>query len=589
MPVGIYVRVSTEEQSRGYSPEVQREECIQYCIRKGFQWRVYEDIESGVKVERKGFVELRRAVEEGEISGVVVWRFDRLSRDFLQAMDFLALLKRYGCFLHSVREGEINLSGGVEDFIRLITYFGFPAMEWHAIRERARAGKRKLMENGKYTGAGAIGYRKDGTIVEEEAMVVRRIFELCTDGYGYNKIAKTLNREGVLSKAWSKRTVSQILKRPYYAGIIIPNFNRLSARQILTRVSSGQYYPLKDIPPIIDLETYIRALERIAGSEKEKGRSKIAHEFSGLLRCAKCSAGVQLSSTRGYYALRCTRWSDGRCDMKVNFKDFKKAFLQYLPELIREFTEDVLEVYRQERESLMAQHVQKVRELELKRDRLQLLIERYLEEFEKGVLSGSVVGERIKKKQEELRQVEEELSLLKLSEPDVPSAEEILESLQLLHQEWESLSVEERNALLKEIFERIEVSRNRAILHLFDRRTVAIEISTDRRERLSTEGLEGQVLEVALLWNAGLSQKEIAKKLSLSLSRVGYLLKKARLGQRVYRRSYNASPRKAHLYEKDILNLHSQGLSISEIARRLGISRSTVDRVLLGELDAQGK
>lgn len=114
----------------------------------------------------------------------------------------------------------------------------------------------------------------------------------------------------------------------------------------------------------------------------------------------------------------------------------------------------------------MAQHVQKVRELELKRDRLQLLIERYLEEFEKGVLSGSVVGERIKKKQEELRQVEEELSLLKLSEPDVPSAEEILESLQLLHQKWESLSVEERNALLKEIFERIEVSRNRAILHL---------------------------------------------------------------------------------------------------------------------------
>lgn len=579
MLVAIYVRVSTEEQSKGYSVEVQKEECMAYCISKGFRWRIYEDIESGVEPARRGFQELRKAVEEGQVSGVVVWRLDRLSRDFLQAMDFLSHLKRHACFLHSVKEGQIGLDGGVEDFIRLITYFGFPAMEWHAIRERIRAGMRKRIEQGKYTGTGSIGYRKDGTIIEEEAGIVRKIFQLCVDGYGYNKIAKILNKEEALGREWSKRTVSQILKRPYYAGIIIPQFNRLSAKELLKKLSSGEYFPLKDIPPIIDLETYRQALERIANSDTERGRAKIAHEFSGLLRCGNCGSGLQLASSKGYYFLRCTKWSDGRCDNKVNFREFKKVFMEFLPELIREFREDVLEVYRQERESLLTEHRQKVRELQLRKERLREVIERYLEEFEKGTLTGEVVAERIRKKQEELKQIEEELVLMSLSEPETPSPEEVLDALELLDSQWEELSMEERNALLKEIFERIEVKRYSATLYLFDHREIHLTIPKDKRKPIDTSGLEGEVQKVALLWNSGMNMKDIAKTLGMSLSRVRYALKKARLGLKFWKKPYTFS-RKAHLYEEEVLRLHSQGLSISAIARSLGISRSTVDNIL---------
>ncbi|MFN3263269.1 MAG: recombinase family protein [Aquificaceae bacterium] len=581
MRVGIYARVSTEEQAKGYSLEVQVEECVRYCLERGWAYEVFRDIESGVVHERQGFLELRKALLGGKIKGVVVWRFDRLSRDFLQAMNFLSEVKKTEGFLVSVREGEISLTGGVEEFIKLIAYFGFPSIEWHAIRERARAGKLKKMQEGKYMGGDTLGQTKDGKVKEEETLIVRRIFQLYLDGYGIGKIAKVLNREKALGKEWSVRTVRYILRRPYYAGIIIPNANKRSTRSLLESLYKGEYYVVKDIEPIIDLDTYRLVLEKFSRADKERGRSKIAHEFSGLLRCASCGSGVRLSSSKNYYAIKCNRYTDGRCDMKVNFRLFRQRFLERLPDILQDFRTSVLEAWQEEREKLERDRELKLLELKQREQKIKQVIEKYLEDYEKGILTGQVVAERIRKRQEELEEVKMEIRRLEQEEFHLPPIEQILEYFDLLVSHWDSLPVEEKNSLLREVFNEIRVGKDHFVLVFFDNTEEVVKLSRDQRH-INLEGLSGIALEVAKLWLEGKSLIEIAQKLDLSYSRVKYILKKAREGSVPVRGGWTFS-RKKDLYREKVLDLHRQGLSHKQIARRLGVSDSLVIDLLLQE------
>jgi site-specific DNA recombinase len=63
---------------------------------------------------------------------------------------------------------------------------------------------------------------------EEQAAVVRRIFELCAGGKGFTRIAKALNQDGVTpprgdGRGWAPTAVREMLYRPLYRGQIVWN------------------------------------------------------------------------------------------------------------------------------------------------------------------------------------------------------------------------------------------------------------------------------------------------------------------------------------------------------------------------------
>ena len=69
----------------------------------------------------------------------------------------------------------------------------------------------------------------DLVINEDERPFVERIFDLCTTGTGYTRIAKTLNAEGARSPrpqqgrpaGWSPSTVRAVLHNPLYRGELV--------------------------------------------------------------------------------------------------------------------------------------------------------------------------------------------------------------------------------------------------------------------------------------------------------------------------------------------------------------------------------
>src|SRR3989344_2789336 len=90
----IYVRVSTEEQTQGYSLQSQEKQCKEYVSRS--QWKTIEVFrDEGFSAKTTDRPALKRMQEYcmkniGRVGYVVVWRVDRFSRNTL---DHLMLRK----------------------------------------------------------------------------------------------------------------------------------------------------------------------------------------------------------------------------------------------------------------------------------------------------------------------------------------------------------------------------------------------------------------------------------------------------------------------------------------------------------------
>ena len=145
MEVGLYTRVSTDEQR---TIEDQISELNEYC--KLFNHIVvaeYRDKESGITTNRKDFQRMLKDVKEKRIEGVVVWKFDRLSRsltDLISTVNFfkehnVELMSKHELVDTSKPEGKLlfNILGSIAEF------------EVDTIRKRTELGLKRARREGK--------------------------------------------------------------------------------------------------------------------------------------------------------------------------------------------------------------------------------------------------------------------------------------------------------------------------------------------------------------------------------------------------------------------------------------------------------
>ena len=105
--VGLYIRVSTEDQSReGHSIPAQKERLLAFCRAQGWDvGDIYSDEGiSGAKLDRPELARLRKDAAEKRINMVLVWKVDRLSRKVSHLASLVEEFDRSGCALRSVTE-----------------------------------------------------------------------------------------------------------------------------------------------------------------------------------------------------------------------------------------------------------------------------------------------------------------------------------------------------------------------------------------------------------------------------------------------------------------------------------------------------
>jgi site-specific DNA recombinase len=97
MKVGIYCRVNNINEIGVSSLKNQQKIGIDFCESKGYEFEIYNEIESGGKVEKKELNKLYSKLINKELGGIFVCSWDRLGRDKKEIERFKELINKYDC------------------------------------------------------------------------------------------------------------------------------------------------------------------------------------------------------------------------------------------------------------------------------------------------------------------------------------------------------------------------------------------------------------------------------------------------------------------------------------------------------------
>ncbi|HWI64193.1 MAG TPA: recombinase family protein [Symbiobacteriaceae bacterium] len=313
--VAIYIRWSTDDQSDGTTLDVQMEGCRHYALSQG--WNVTEDLifiddgYSGGTLDRPAMTRLRAAVSAGQIDCVIVFKLDRLSRSVVDTVNLVLEEWDDRAHVKSAREPiDTTNHAGKMFFYMLVSY-----AEWErsVIRERTWGGRLKRAQEGRNPGFNApYGYRVGPTagtleIVDAEAAVVRRIYQLYLTGLGMRTILGQLNAEGLRfreGRPWNDSTLRHILSNPVYVGDLVwgsrqrnPRYGKRSGER--ERLPAGAPLATREgaFPAIVSRSEFERVqLMKNAKPGPNRGGSgrAVSSRFllTGLARCGKCGAAI---------------------------------------------------------------------------------------------------------------------------------------------------------------------------------------------------------------------------------------------------------------------------------------------------------
>lgn len=220
-----YIRVSTDEQVQGNGLAVQRQGIAKFCKAQGM--RLIEVLsEAGISgssgLEHR--IELATALarlEAGDANCLVVYRLDRLARDYVLQELLVARLREGGTPVLSVTEPDIATDTDDPTKILLRQILGsIGQYERALIRGRMQAGKLIKAARGGYVG-GQPGYgqaaeNKALVASADEAEVVRLVGTLRSGGLSYRAICGALAAAGLRprrAKEWHPGVIRAIALR----------------------------------------------------------------------------------------------------------------------------------------------------------------------------------------------------------------------------------------------------------------------------------------------------------------------------------------------------------------------------------------
>lgn len=283
--IALYVRVSTVEQMKdGYSIGEQQERLKAFCVARGWSdFKLFTDGGySGGNMNRPALQSMVKAIEDGKVKKVIVYKLDRLSRS---QKDTLFLLENvflpHGVDFISMSESFDTGSAFGKATIGLFSVFA--QLERDTIRERVTLGREARAKEGKWHGGNStpIGYNytNGGLVVDDfEAMQVREIYKQYQNGRTFTEIANDLNERGWMHKhgRWMPKRVRRVLSNPVYIGTV--TFGG--------KTSEGVH------EAIIDTKTFDRVAAMIGTKTgKTYKRRPISEAYlSGRVYCSRCGA-----------------------------------------------------------------------------------------------------------------------------------------------------------------------------------------------------------------------------------------------------------------------------------------------------------
>ena len=327
--VGLYIRLSREDDDKTEMSESiinQKSLLTQYVKENNLRLvDIYiDDGYSGTNFDRPEFKRMINDILKGKINMVITKDMSRLGRDYIGTGE---LIEKFFP-THGVRYIAVtdNIDTYLDNSNNDIAPFKAIMNDMYAkdISKKIKSSLRAKQKEGKWVGGRTpFGYKQDPNnknkliIFEEQADVVRRIFDMCLEGLSFYKIALRLTNEKVKTPAeyysfewknnyyinyglWNAKTIRDILTNRMYIGDLVQNKrNKVNykVKKIIKNNPENYIVVENTHEAIIKKEIFYEVQNRIP---KNVGRNekKETHLLDGLLYCGDCGHRVSITSRR---------------------------------------------------------------------------------------------------------------------------------------------------------------------------------------------------------------------------------------------------------------------------------------------------
>ncbi len=232
--VAAYCRVSTKREEQESSLKIQIEH-FRNLIADNPEWSnvgIYAEQASGLKFKsRTEFQKMMRKCRRGKIDLILMKSISRFGRNTLDVLIALRELRRLGVDVYFESQ-ELWLHQLGDDAEMVFTMLSaFAQNESESMSRNIQWGIRRGFQAGTsgYAQFACFGYRQDenGNLVihEEEAEIVRRIFQMRAAGHSLGRISDWLFENEISTprgKArWSSEAIRKLLKNEKYVGDVL--------------------------------------------------------------------------------------------------------------------------------------------------------------------------------------------------------------------------------------------------------------------------------------------------------------------------------------------------------------------------------
>ncbi|MBV4420352.1 recombinase family protein [Clostridium tyrobutyricum] len=310
--VAAYCRVSTdsEEQIHSYNSQVSHYKSL---VESKPEWSlvdIYADegITGTQVLKRTDFQRMINDALDDKIDLIITKSISRFARNTLDTLKYVRLLKERNVAILFEKENINTLTMNGE--MLLVILSSLAQQEVESTSANVKMGLKMKMKRGELVGfQGCLGYDYDPvtksiSVNEEEAEVVRYIFQRYIDGAGCFVIAKELTKLKYKTKRgntkWGESTVRGIIKNEKYKGDILLGktftLDPISHRRLENMGEEEKYYLKDHHEPIISEEMFEEA-QRILNKRSETSTTKGVRQkysrkyaFSSIIKCAFCGA-----------------------------------------------------------------------------------------------------------------------------------------------------------------------------------------------------------------------------------------------------------------------------------------------------------
>ena len=460
--VGIWIRVSTEDQAKGESPQHHEQRAREYA--KFNEWTVVEVYDlagvSGKTVMENA--EAKRMIADiarGHITGLIFSKLARLARNTKELLEFAERFRQHSVDMISLQEKIDTSSPAGRLFYTMIA--AMAQWEREEIADRVKASIKIRAKLGKSLGGAApFGYQwKDNKLVVHpvEAPVRKLMYELFSKNKRMKGVARLLNQSGYRTRNGSKftdTTVLRLIQDATAKGLYRSNHTYRDGKGKLLPKPEAEWV-FSPVEPIVSEALWKECNDALDARKAQRPLGpKPVHLFAGILYCG-CGQKMYVFS-------RSPKYVCPKCRNKITVEDIDGVFHDELhdffvsQEKIRAHLESANQNLADKKNRLEShnQHIEKVRTEMRKTYQL----------YQADQITPEGFGKIYKPLEEQERALTAELPKLQAEVDAIEmhqiSAEEVLTEATGLFQKWPKFTQEEKRRIIESIVEKITLSND---------------------------------------------------------------------------------------------------------------------------------